>query len=308
MATRFRTTPLLAVVLVAVLAVPAGAQVQDQISVYTGSNAVGYLQPLADAFGATLNDAFFYSAYIPPSGFRISLEVPVMGVIFEDGDKMFTATSEGGFMPTTTTSVPTVVGNSKAVIVPGQSGTSFAYPGGLDVNSFGVAVPQLRISSLKGTEAIVRWIAFDTGDVEFGDINLFGIGGRHSISQYLEAPPVDVSVGLMYQTFDLGENTFGNDFVASTAFSIGAQGSKRFPIGFLTFEPFTSLSFDRFKMDVEYDDAANAKQTVEFDAESTVKWTLGAGFNFVAGHLWGAYNLASTNSFSFGLALGNVGY
>lgn len=307
MATRTRTAAAWACALLVLTTVSAGAQVQNQISIYTGDNATGYLQPLADAFGATLNDAFFYSAYIPPSGFRISLEVPVMGVIFEDKDKTFNATTEGGFMPQTTRTVPTVVGDPKAVIVSGNT-TSFAFPGGLNVNSFGIATPQLRISSLRGTEAIVRWIAFDTGDVEFGDINLFGIGGRHNFSQYLESAPVDVSLGVMYQTFDLGENAFGEDFVSSTAFSVGAQGSKRFPVGFLTFEPFTSVSWDRFKMDVVYDDASGARQEVDFDAESSIKWQIGAGLNFVAGHLWGAYNFASTNSFSFGLALGNVGY
>ncbi|MCK4773363.1 MAG: hypothetical protein KAT30_01205, partial [Candidatus Krumholzibacteria bacterium] len=43
------------------LAVPASAQIEDALSAYTGANAVGYMQPIADALGADLNDAFYYS-------------------------------------------------------------------------------------------------------------------------------------------------------------------------------------------------------------------------------------------------------
>jgi hypothetical protein len=39
-----------------------------------------------------------------------------------------------------------------------------------------------------------------------------------------------------------------------------------------------------------------------------MRFTIGAGFNFVAGHLWADYNFADTDNFSFGLALGNVGH
>ncbi|HET6462402.1 MAG TPA: hypothetical protein VFH33_01270, partial [Candidatus Krumholzibacteria bacterium] len=68
------------------LALPAFADtaVQNQVSVYTGANAVGYLQPLANAFGAALNSSFGYSASIPRASFHLSLEAPVMGVIFDD--------------------------------------------------------------------------------------------------------------------------------------------------------------------------------------------------------------------------------
>ena len=38
---------------------PSFSQIEDQLSAYTGRNATGYLQPLADAFGADLNDGLF---------------------------------------------------------------------------------------------------------------------------------------------------------------------------------------------------------------------------------------------------------
>ena len=72
------------------LAPPALAQVEDQLSAYTGENATGYLQPLADAFGAALNDGFFRSAYIPTDGLHFSVELRAMGVSFGDDDDTFT--------------------------------------------------------------------------------------------------------------------------------------------------------------------------------------------------------------------------
>ena len=73
---------------VALCATPASAQLNDQLKAYTGVNAEGYLEPLSSAFGAALNDAFFYSADIPTSGFRITIEFPIMGVIFSDDDRI----------------------------------------------------------------------------------------------------------------------------------------------------------------------------------------------------------------------------
>jgi hypothetical protein len=284
--------------------------VQNQLSVYSGTNAEGYLQPLANAFGAALNSSYSYSAYIPKSSFHLSLEAPVMGVFFEDSDRTFTATSESGFMPVTTVNdAPTVVGPGQAVTVPGQGGTQFSYPGGLNLNSFGLVVPQLRVSSLAGTEAIVRWVAYESGDADIGKINLFGIGGRHSISQYMGPEPLaDLAVGLMYQTFKVGENPDGGDFTSTTAFSMQVQASKRAPLGFLTLEPYVALAYEKLDVDVSYQDDSDQAVDVKLEGDNDIRFTVGAGLNFVAGQLFADYSFAATNNFSFGLALGNVGH
>ena len=283
--------------------------VQNQISVYTGPNAVGYLQPLANAFGATLNSSFGYSAFIPRSSFHLSLEAPVMGVMFEDEDRTFEATTESGFQPVSTEAVPTVVGDGDAVTIPGNGGAQFSFPGGLDLNSFGLVVPQLRVSSLMGTEAVVRWVSFEKSSNDIGKIEMFGIGGRHSLSQYMgEQPLLDLAVGALWQTFSVGENDRGGDFVDSDAFMIQVQASKRAPIGgFLTFEPYAAASWETLDVDLAYEDANGEPVSVSLEGENDVRFTLGAGLNFVAGHLWADYSFANTNNFSFGLALGNVG-
>jgi len=282
--------------------------VQNQISVYTGANAQGYLQPLANAFGAALNSSFGYSAFIPKTSFHLSLEAPVMGVIFEDADRTFEATTESGFQPTTAQSAPTVVGSGEAVTVSGSGGATFSFPGGLDLNSFGLVVPQLRVSSLAGTDAIVRWITFEQGDTDIGDVSLFGIGARHSLSQYMgESPLLDLAAGVLWQSLKVGENGRGGDFCSTDALALQLQASKRAPVGFLTFEPYAAVAWEKLDVDLDYEDASGEPVNVSLEGENDVRFTIGAGFNFVAGHLWADYSFANTDNFSFGLALGNLG-
>lgn len=283
--------------LVFAMAFPVSAQINDQLSAYTGPNATGYLQPLADAFAVNLNDAFYFSADIPTTGFSFTLEIVAMGYLFEDEDRTFKATTEGGFAPQQTIDAPTVVGSGQAVTVNGSGGTVFAFPGGLGLNSFGLAVPQIRAGSFLGTEGLLRFFTTETGDAEVGDLTLLGLGARHSISQYLPLP-VSLAAGAMWQTFSVGD-----DFIDANAFTLGVQASKR--VSF--FEPFAGLSYDRFSMDVSYEStAAGSTQAIdlEFDPENAVRLTLGLAAHFLIGHAYGSYSVSDENNFSFGIALG----
>jgi len=287
----------------------APAQIEDQISVYTEDNVVGYLNPLNDALGATLNSGFFRSAYLPTSGFHIGFEVLVMGLYFQEDQTTFDATTEGSFLPQQTKTVPTVVGSGQAVIIPGNAGTNFAFPGGLDLNSFAMLAPQLRISSVRGTELVGRYARVSVGDSELGDLTLYGFGLRHNISQYFgEGFALDMAIGGIYQKFTAGENSQGGDLMDSNALSIGVQASKRFGAGFATFEPYTALSYDSFETTVEYKSETEGDTTVEFPSTTTAHWTLGLNLNLKYANVFAEYSVAQTNSFGVGLALGALGY
>jgi hypothetical protein len=176
----------------------ASAQLGEQLSAYTGANASGYLGPLVDAFGADLNAGTFHSARIPWSGLQFGLELRFTSVRFANADRTFLGITEGDFAPVITTSVPTVVGDKKAVYVDGEGSTRFAFPGGFDLDDFSVAVPQLRIGSLYGTEALIRYFYFNLSRTEFGVFNLYGIGLRHGISHYYyKFLPVDMSLSVL---------------------------------------------------------------------------------------------------------------
>lgn len=295
-----------ALALVLCLASPALAQIEDQLSAYTGKNAEGYMQPLVDAFGADLNSAIWRAAHIPgrPS---VHLEVGVMSVLFGDDDRTFSAVTEGGFSPEQRAQAPTIVGSTKAVTVDGDGGTQYSFPGGFDLNSFALAVPQLRVGGIFGTEAILRYFAMQLGDEDedLGDISFWGIGARHSVSQYFHgAIPFDLAAGFFYQHLSLGENERGDDLLASTAFTIGLQASKRF-VRFV--EPYAGVSLDTHSMDLSYDsDVGGEDLTVDVDFERTTSLhlTLGLEIDMTVLNLFAEYNLAGQSSFAFGLGLG----
>ena len=292
-------------VLLLLVAAPLSAQIEDHLNAYTGKNAEGYLDPLVSAMGTTLNGGLFRSGYIPKSGLNIAIEFPFVGLYFTDEDRTFTGTTEGGFTPETTAEVPTVVGPTGVVVVPGDGGTQFAFPGGFDIGSFALTAPQLRVGSVLGTEAMVRFIAFKIGDSELGDVMLAGFGIRHSLSQYMgPAPVVDIAVSFFWQDFKLGENSNGDDLSKTKTYSLGAQVSRKLG-GILT--PFAGLYYNTYKTDIKYtSEAAEEPVDVALSFEDDyVQLTLGLELNLWILNVFAEYNLAERASFAagFGLAL-----
>lgn len=283
------------------LASPVSAQLENQLSSYTGRNASGYLEPLVDAFGADLHAGLYHSARIPERGFRISLELTYMSARFSDADRTFTAVTEGGFRPEQTAEAPTVVGPKEAVYVEGESGTQFAFPGGFDLESFDFGVPQLRVSSLFGTEALIQLGLIYPGEADLGDITLYGIGIRHSVSQYFNGLPLDVAVGAFWQRFSLGDKERSGDLVTANAWSLGVQASKRFS----WFEPYAGAAYDDFEMELSYE-GDTAEDNIEMSLDSGDHFHATVGLSFIVGFaaLYGEYNIGGQDAFALGLAVG----
>jgi hypothetical protein len=195
-----------------------------------------------------------------------------------------------------------VLGPTKAVIVDGDGGTKFAFPGGFDIGSFAIAAPQLRVGAIMGTEALVRFIAFRIGDSELGDVMLAGFGIRHSISQYMGPEPVvNVAASFFWQDFKLGENENGDDLTRTKNWSLGAQVSRDFGIA----NPYAGLYYNKYKTDIEYTSEAmgdSEKIELSFD-DDYVQFTLGLELNLWVLNLWGEYNISERSSFGAGLGL-----
>jgi len=237
----------------------------------------------------------------------VRLEIQVMGIYFGDDDRTFLASTEQGFSPEQRVSAPTIVGSGEAVIVDGDGGTKFAFPGGFDLNSFALAVPQLRVGGFYGSEVIFRYFSMQIGDEDedLGDIGLFGFGLRHSISQYFgPVLPVDIAAGFFWQKFSMGENDQGDELISSSALSLGVQASKKFA---KVFVPYAGLSYDTHSMDVSYEyeeDDSTETIDVDFDKTSTVHLTLGLMIDIPVMNVFGEFNLASQNSVAFGVGFG----
>ncbi|MFC1799568.1 DUF6588 family protein [Candidatus Eisenbacteria bacterium] len=303
-----RNGPIIGLVLgLLVLATAASASIEDQLSVYGEANAKGYLEPLVDAAGADLSLGLFESAYIPTDGWFVKIEVRGMGTWLKNDEKTFMATTEDGFSPETTTDAPTVVGPGEAVEVENEAGAKFFFPGGFDLNSLALATPQIRFGAFKGTEGLIRFAAGVIGDNELGDLQLWGVGVRHSISQYLNPDlGYNIAAGFMYSNFKAGKNKGGNDMFDITAWTLGAQGSKIWRKGGAAVEPYVGLSVDSYSGSVEYQSEAGTPSVVDvkYDASYGFRASLGllASVQYVAGQI--EYNLGSRNSITFSLGFG----
>lgn len=287
-------------VLVLLLPQAGYGQIEANLSTYTGKNAEGYLDPLHQALGAGLNTGMFRSAQIPAGRFQFNAEVKLMSVKFGAAERTFRAETEDGFYPATGVEAPTVVGSTGATAVAGQNNTVAIFPGGFDLSSLTLAVPQVTIGGLRGTQAIVRYLAFKTGDAEIGDFSLFGIGARHSISQYWEDAPVDLAAGLLYQ--DLG---LGDKLIDTSALTVGVQASRRF---YTVLEPYAGISLDRFRMSVDYkyeDTSPPTRLKLDYDPTSNMRFTAGLGLNLSLLHVQGEVNFADQTSLLVGLSVGN---
>lgn len=280
------------------LALPAAAQLEGNLGGLTAENAKGYLSPLPKALSGTLNSSIFQSASIPLAGFNFSIGLTAMGVVFDEDTRKYTPKDPAGFDGVPPIQAPTVIGDPGSVTQtnPGNS-LSIAYPGGLDIEQFVIAVPQLTIGSVAGTKLTARWIAVDLGDSELGSLNFFGIGAQHSISRYFPGMPIDLAVGAMYQKLKLGDD----DLIDTSALQFGVNASKRFAL----LEPYAGLGFDSFTMESNYkSDTTGESFNVEFDTESNVHFTAGLQLRLPILRLYAEYNVAAENGAALGLQFG----
>jgi hypothetical protein len=298
---RILGTLLLAGMVAVVVTVPAVAGLSDKLGALTSDNAKGYLGPLPKALSATLNSAVFQSGKVPKSAIEFSIGVHVMGANFKDADRTFTPTDPPGFQSTTPTPVSTVIGGGQSVAVPGQGGTILNYPGGFDLSTFTIAAPELTIGSVFGTRAVVRWFSAKFGDSDFGKLELFGIGGQHSISQYFGKLPADVAFGLFYQTFKLGDG-----LLDTKALHVDVTGSKTFGRGAMNIAPYVGVGYDTYQMDVAYQSTTDPGDhiSVSMDKQSNAHFTVGAQATLTVVKLFGEFNAAANTGAAIGLRFG----
>ncbi len=282
-----------ALLLIGIVFTPGLAQDIDQmVSSYLGDNGQGYMEPLGDAFGSSLNSGFYRSARIK-KGFHLSLGVHSMLAQISDDQRVFKASTESGFSPAKTIEAPTIFGNAEPVVVKGDAGTAFTFPSGLDVERLPLAVPQVTVGALFGTEATVRFMQMDLGE-NFKQLKLLGYGVRHSVSQYLSAFPVDLAAAVYMQQFKIG------DIVDANAFYYGIQASKKASI--LTL--YGGIGISQSTMKIKYvNDSTDDPVEIAFDLKSDGKMCATAGICFDLGGLYinADYNIGAQNILTAGL-------
>lgn len=273
-----------------------GQELEDYVSKYTSENGAGYMQPLADAFGANLNSGFYHSAHIQTLGLHFYFGIEAMVALIADDQKTFTAKTEDPFSPAQTAEAPTIFGSGQGAAVIGTGGTVFNFPGGLDIKKLPLAVPQVSVGSILGTEATVRFAKAKIDD-NIGEVKLFGIGAQHSLSQYFKDFPIDLAAGFLIQKFEIG------DIVEANTKYFGLQGSLSRSV--LTL--YGGVGLESATLDIAYDyESDTGTQRVAFDleADNSVRFTAGVALNLLVVKLHADYNFGSQNVIAAGLGFG----
>jgi len=278
-------------------AVPAYAQLTDNLGGLTDENFPGYLGPLNTGLSGTMNAGIFRTGYVPTTGISLRGELIVMAVGFSNEDRTYMPIDPDGFTSLDPTLVPTAIGSPDGVSVPGQGGLTQMYPGGFDLDGFELAVPQITIGSIFGTRAVIRYIAFDVGDSDIGSLKYFGIGGQHSISQYMPGLPVDVAAGFLWQSFKIG------DILDAKATHINVTASK----GYRFFQPYVGLGIDTIQTDAKYDDEDNPDNSFDVSLDRETDPRLTAGVTATVSYFSAFFEVSSAaaTSVALGLSFGN---
>jgi hypothetical protein len=266
----------------------------DFVRKYTDANGQGYMQPLADAFGANLNSGWYHNAYIQEKGFQLYIGVTAMSAIIPEKNKTFLATTQGFFSPTQSIDAPTIFGKSETVTVDGDGGLTYSFPGGLDLNNLPMAVPNITVGSLHGTDLSVRWAAYNIGE-DVGKVQILGGGIRHSIDQYFDLEPVNLAAGFFFQQFSLGNIVEANGWLANI------QASYQWRL--ITF--YGGLGYENSNLDIQYTyEADESEINFNLKGDNSIRATLGLTLNLGPVKLHGDYNLANQSLFTLGLGLG----
>ena len=134
----------------------------------------------------------------------------------------------------------------------------FNLPEGANLNHFMAFVPQIEIGSLYGTELLIRYIPPVNMGKDIGDFAFWGLGLKHSISQYfnkgdeLENRYFDMAIQAVYQGTTL-KNSIGvtnaNLTAEATMFNVNLHASKSFKD---LFDVYTGLSYESISIKSEY--------------------------------------------------------
>ena len=283
--------------LLCIFLVKIEAQEIDQlVSKYTQENGAKFMQPLADAVGANFNSGLIHSAKIREMGFQMYLGIVTTTAFISDKKKTFTAVPEGLFEPKNPVEVPTLFGPSENVVVNGDGGTQYVFPGGLNLRMLPLAMPQLTIGSVYGTDLTIRYFAVNLGE-DVGKLNLFGWGLRHNISQYFTDIPVNLAAGIYNQYFMLG------DIVDSKCWLFNVQSS--YDLSIFTF--YGALGYENSTLDIKYTYDNNGEDTTQkfnLKGSNNISFTAGVTFNLGPVKLNADYSLANQRVLTVGLGVG----
>jgi hypothetical protein len=175
---------------------------------------------------------------------------------------------------------------------------------GNDVTMMPAASPQIKIGTIYGTQAIIRFFpSYDIKDA--GKFKFFGFGLQHNPGLWFKTQlPVDISVGFLTQDMKLGS------IIDFSTISYGINVGKQFGFGPLSVTPYGGLLLEKSKLDVNYTDTLQtssgkqiSKVNFSLTGDNTYKVNVGVKLHIFTLDILAEYNLGKYNTLS-----GTVGF
>jgi len=274
------------------------SKLEDNLKQMGAATVTGYIQPVTDLFGADMHSGYFHAADIETFGFHLRLDIIAMAAAVSDGQKTYDAPTP--WASPATFKAPTVFGGPATSVTNPSTGFSYhaTVDGLFNTSYMPLAVPQLTIGNIFGTQATVRYITIPkmNGD-QIPNITLWGLGVRHSVSQYLPMVPLDLSAGIYFNSFTFGE------LIDFKGMAINAQASKSFSI--LTV--YGGLQWENSSMNLSYTstDITSPVVSISMDGANSFRFLAGIDLGLGPIHLFADANFGSITAFSGGIGFGN---
>ncbi len=236
----------------------SSAQVNTYIGAYSGVNKDGYLQPIANVLTSSFNTGIVQYSRID-SGFYFYFGIiGSASLVLSENLKFFDAVTPENFIPNAIVSAPTLLGPRNSVNYQGINGTVYTFPAGIGLKFLSLAVPQISIGNLAGTEFTGRFFAYDTKD-DVGKINYLAIGARHDLSQYFfKNKNADLSISYTYQKASTGTYL---DFHSHLAKAIMGRSGKRWNY-------FAFVGYQKSKIKGTYKSTDEKEEIVHYDLDN----------------------------------------
>ncbi len=315
---------LLLIVMVTVLF----ADVQEKLEQFGKDNGIMYVEPLVTAFGTTMNTGLFNTAEVLKP-FAFGLNVNMMAAFVPKEDNTFTAIRPDLFIvhPITGDTIfvytdpelvsATIFGdkdeganfvhNSLLNDIPGLDANQLdiSLPGGTDLPVVPFLMPQFNLGLPFGNEIMIRGFPKVEINKEIGDLGFWGVGLKHSVSQYIPLIPIDIAVQAAYQNLYIG------DLLTFSNFNANLEVSKKL----LMWTLYTGVGYDKTNVTAEYDytykivnqenEIEEVEQKIKFDVdgENEVRATAGIRYSLLLLKLYADYTISKYSVFNAGIGI-----
>ncbi|MBM3328605.1 MAG: hypothetical protein FJY67_03910 [Calditrichaeota bacterium] len=179
-------------------------------------------------------------------------------------------------------------------------------PPGTDLPGAGIVLPQVSLGLPLKTEVLLRY--FPETDIEkVGKLNFWGVGVKHSISQWIPVPMFGINISGQFAMQSL---TIG-DVIESNHTAFNVQASRTFSAIIISLTPYAGIGFESSNIKVDYTVTGSGNPALEgstisldLDGDNTSRITGGVRLGmFGILTLNADYSVGKYKAYSVGLGL-----